>query len=72
MQQKVGRPVGRVDSYRQNRLFENSSSQFHRELDQEEKGCDDDEPVTEESKQLWGNIWSQSADHKDTKWLQGL
>ena len=73
MQQKVGRPVERVDSYRQNRLFENSSSQFHRELDQEEKRCDDDEPVTEESKQLWGNIWSQSADHKkDTKWLQGL
>ena len=70
---KVGRYLGRVDSYRQSRLFENSSSQFHRELDQEEKRCDDDEPVTEESKQLWGNIWSQSADHKkDTKWLQGL
>ena len=27
--------------------------------------------MAEESKQFWGNIWSQSADHKkDTKWLQ--
>ena len=34
--------------------------------------CDDDQPVTEESKQFWGNIWSQSADHKDAKWLQNL
>ena len=26
-----------------------------------------------ESKQFWGNIWSQSADHKkDAKWLQDL
>ena len=64
---------GQVDSYRQNRLFENNQRQFYRELDQEEERCDDDQPVTEESKQFWGNIWSQSADHKnDAKWLQDL
>ena len=29
--------------------------------------------MAEESKQFWGNIWSQSADHqKHTKWLQDL
>ena len=29
--------------------------------------------MAEESKQLWRNIWSQSADHKkDAKWLQDL
>ena len=29
--------------------------------------------VAEESKQFWGNIWNQSADHKkDAKWLQDL
>ena len=29
--------------------------------------------MVEESKQFWGNIWSQSADHKkDAKWLQDL
>ena len=29
--------------------------------------------MTEESKQFWGNIWSQPADHKkDAKWLQDL
>ena len=72
MQQKL-EDQGRVGSYRQNRLFENNQRQFYRELDQEEESCDDDQPVAEESKQFWGNIWSQSADHKtDAKWLQGL
>ena len=29
--------------------------------------------MAEESKQFWGNIWSQSAHHKkDAKWLQDL
>ena len=29
--------------------------------------------MAEESKQFWGSIWSQSADHKkDAKWLQDL
>ena len=29
--------------------------------------------MAEESKQFWGNTWSQSADHKkDAKWLQDL
>ena len=70
---KVRRYQGWVDSYRQNRLFENNQRQFYRELDQEEERCDDDQPVAEESKQFWGNIWSQSADHKkDAKWSQDL
>ena len=55
---KVRRYQGRVDSYRQNRLFENNQRQFYRELDQEEERCDDDQSVAEESKQFWGNIWS--------------
>ena len=41
---------GRVDSYRQNRLFENNQRQFYRELDEEEERSDDDQPVAEESK----------------------
>ena len=61
---KVRRCQGRVDSNRQNRLFENYQRQFYRELDQEVERCDDDQPVVEEWKQFWGNIWSQSADHK--------
>ena len=70
---KVRRYQGRVDSYRQNRLFENNQRQCYRELDQEEERCGDDQPVAEESEQFWGNIWSQSADHKkDAKWLQDL
>ena len=70
---KVRRYQGRVDSYRQNRLFENNQRQFYRELDEEEERCDDDQPVTEESRQFWGNIWSKSADlKKDAKWLQDL
>ena len=70
---KVRRYQGRVDSYRQNRLFENNQRQFYRELDQEEERCDDDKTVHEELKQFSGDIWSQSADHKkDAKWLQDL
>ena len=61
---KVRRYQGQVDSYRQNRLFENNQRQFYRELDQEEESYDDDQLVAEESKQFLGNIWSQSADHK--------
>ena len=70
---KVRRYQELVDSYRQNRLFENNQRQFYREFDQEEEKCYDDQPVAEEPKQFWGNIWSQSADHKkDAKWLQDL
>ena len=51
----------------------NNKTQFYTELDQEEERCDDDQPSTEESKQFWGNIWSQSATHKkDAKWLKDL
>ena len=70
---KVRRYQGRIDSYRKNRLFGNNKRQFYRELDQEEERGDDDQPLAEESKQFWGNIQSQSADHKkDAKWLQDL
>ena len=70
---KVRRYQRRVESYRQNRLFGNSQRRFYMELDQEEGSCDDDQPVAEESKQSWGNIWSQSADDKkDAKWFQHL
>ena len=70
---KVWRYQGGVDSYRQNKLFENNQGQFYGELDQREERYDDDQPVAEESKQFWGNIWSQSEDHKkDAKWLQDL
>ena len=39
---KVRRYQGRVDSYRQNRLFENNQSQFYGKLDQEDERCDVD------------------------------
>ena len=70
---KLRRYHGRLDSYRQNRLFENNQRQFYRELDQEEERSTDDQHIAEESKQFGGNIWSQSADHKrDAKWLKDL
>ena len=69
---KLGSYQEWVGSYRQNKLFENNQRQFYTELDQEEERCDD-QPVAEEPKQFWGNIWSHSADHKkDAKWLQDL
>ena len=70
---KVRTYQGRVDSYRQNRLFENNQRQFYRELDQEQERCDDDQPMAEELKQFSRNIWSQSADYeKDANCLQDL
>ena len=70
---KARRYQGWVDSYRQYRQFENNQRQFYRELDQDKERCDDDQPVTQESKQFCGNKLSQSADHKkETKWLQDL
>ena len=68
---KVRRYQGRVDRYRQNRLFENNQRQFHRKLDQEEERCDDDQPVAEKPKQFSFEK-HMSADHKDAKWLQDL
>ena len=47
---KVRKYQRHVHSYRQNRLFQNNQRQFYRRLDQEEESCDDDHPVTEESK----------------------
>ena len=44
---KVGRYQGRVDGYKQNRLFQNNQRQFYRESDQEEERCDDDQPWAE-------------------------
>ena len=61
---KVRRYQGRIDSYRQNRLFENNQRQFYRELDQEKESCDYDQLVAEELKNFWGSIWIQSADYK--------
>ena len=62
---KVRRYQGRIDSYRQNRLFKNNQRQFYRKLDQEEERCYDDQAMLEESKEFWRNIWSESADHKN-------
>ena len=68
----IRRYQGRVNNYRQNRLFENNQRKFYRELDQKEERCDD-QSAAEDSTQFWGNIWSQSADHKkDAKWLEAL
>ena len=62
---KVRRYQGRVDSCRQNRLFENNQRQFYTELDQEER-CDD-QPVAEESKQFWGNLKSICRSQQECK-----
>ena len=70
---KVRRYQGRVDRFRQNRMFQNNQRQFYRELNQEGERCDDDQPDAEESKKFWGDIWSESVDHnRDAKWLKDL
>ena len=53
---KVRKYQGRVDGYRQNRLFENNQRQFYREIDREEERC--------ENRNSFGKTWNQSSDHK--------
>ena len=71
---KIRRYQGRLDSYRQNRRFENNQRQFYGKLDQKEKRGDDDQPAAKELKQFCGNILSrQPPNHKKgAKWLQDL
>ena len=70
---KVRRYQGSVDSYRQNKLFENNQRQLYRELDHEEKDVMMISLCLKNQNSFGGNIWSQSADHKmDAKWLQDL
>ena len=70
---KVRRYQGRVDSFRQNRMFQNNQRQFYRELNQEGERSEDIQPDAEESKKFWGDIWSQSVDHnRDANWLKDL
>ena len=49
----------RVDSFRQNRIFQNNQRQFYRELNEEGERRDDYQLDTQESKKLWGDISSE-------------
>ena len=70
---KVRRYQGRINSFLQKRKLQNNQRQFYRELNQEGKRCDDDQPDVEESQKFWGGIWDQSVDHnRDAKWLKDL
>ena len=42
-------------------------------MNEEGERCDDNLPDTEESKKVWGGIWSEFLDRKrDGKWLKYL
>ena len=49
----------RVDSLRQNRIFQNNQRQFYRELNEEGERRDDYQLDTQESKKFWGDISSE-------------
>ena len=54
-------------------MFQNNQRQFYREVNQEGKRYDDDQPDAEESEKFWGDIWSESVDHnRYSKWLKDL
>ena len=49
-------------------MFQENKRPFYRELNQEGKRCDDDQPDVEESKQFWGDMGSELVDHnRDAK-----
>ena len=49
---KVRRYQERVDRFKQNRMFQNNTRQFYRELNQEGERCNDDQPDAEASQRL--------------------
>ena len=54
-------------------MLQDNQREFYKELNQEGERCDDDQPDTEESKKLWGGIWSESVDHnRDVRWLKDM
>ena len=54
-------------------MLQNNQRQFYRELNQEVERCDDDPPDTEQSKKVWGDIWSELVDYnRDVKSLKDL
>ena len=44
-------------------MFQKNQRWFYRELNQEGKRWDDDQPDAEKSKKFWGDIWSELVDH---------
>ena len=69
---KIRRYQETVDSFRQNRMFQNNQRQFYRELNQEGERCDEDQPDAEELRKFLGDIWSGLVDYRDAKWLKDL
>ena len=59
---KIRRYQETVDSFRQNRMFQNNQRQFYRELNQEGERCDEDQPDAEELRKFLGDIWSGLVD----------
>ena len=69
---KVRKYQGRIDRFRQNKMFQYNQRQFYREVNQERERCDDYQ-TDAENYTFWVDIWSESMDHsRDAKWLKKL
>ena len=67
---KVRRYQEKVDRFRHNSILQNNQRQLYREINQEGKRCDGDQPDAGESKKFWGDISSKPTNHnRDAKWL---
>ena len=67
---KLSRYEQRIAQYRQNRLFESDQKRFYKELNGDSEFVHA-VPNAEESKNLWGDIWSVEKKHNvDAEWLR--
>lgn len=56
---KVRKHHGKLDKFKQARMFQNYQTQFYREMNSGGETCDDEKLNAKQSKQLLGNIWDQ-------------
>ena len=69
---KVKRYEGRVEQYRQNRMFQSNQKRLFERLENKERS-DEVRPEAQESKKFWSDIWDNAASHNEqAKWLKDI
>lgn len=69
---KVKRYDGRVEQYRQNRMYQSNQKRLFERIENKAR-LDDAIPDAEESKKFWSDIWDNPAYHnEEAKWLKDI
>ena len=69
---KVKRYEGRVEQYRQNRMYQSNQKRLFERLENKERS-NEVSPDTQENKKFWSDIWDNPASHNEqAKWLKDI